>query len=288
MGKSATEVRREIAQTRGELSETIEALEVRIGEVRESVVDKVSPKRVLQRKTAEVRQRIDDLGTSITGSITGSKQAAAGSLTNAKASLTARTSTTTERTGDLMGRTKSKIQGQAQDLSERAGDSAASATGQAKAAPAALRQRTESNPMAAGLVALGAGFLAATLLPPSESERKAATKVQTGLEPLKNQATTVGRSIAGELQQSAQGSVEQLKARAQEAVEQVKQDAQSSTAEVKGQAQEATTSVKRKARSASRQVKETAKDGSATSSARAPRSPRQAPRRTSRTGTPSS
>lgn len=286
MGKSATEVRREIAQTRGELSETIEALEVRIGEVRESVVDKVSPKRVWQRKTAEVRSRLDDLGSSITGS----KQAVAGSLGGARASLTEKSATTTERTGDLMGRTKSKIRGQAQELSERAGDTAASATDQAKAAPTAVRQRTESNPMAAGLLALGAGFLAATLIPPSERERKAATKVQSGLEPLKREATNVGREIAGELQQSAQGSVEQLKVRAEEAVERVKQDTQASTAEVKDQAQEATTQVKRKARSASRQVKETAKDGSAgTARPRVARSPRQAPRRsTSRTGPSSS
>ena len=282
MGKSATEVRREIAQTRGELSETIEALEVRIDEVREAVVDKVSPKRVWQRKTADVRSRLNELGASITGST----QAVAGSVGGAKAALTDMTSTRTERTGDLMGRTKSKIQGQAQELSERAGDTAAVATDQAKAAPAALRQRAESNPMAAGLVALGAGFLAATLLPPTNRERRAATKVQSSLEPLKKQATSVGREIAGELQQSAQGSVEQLKVRAEEAVERVKQDAQSSSAEVKDHAQEATTQVKRKARSASRQVKETAKDGTTASRPRASRSPRQAPRRSStRSGT---
>ena len=280
MGKSATEVRREIAQTRGELSQTIDALEVRIDEVKEAVVDKVSPKRVWQRKTADVRSRLNELGASITGST----QAVAGSLGGARAALTD-TSSMTERTGDLMGRTKSKIQGQAQELSERAGGTAAAATDQAKAAPAALRQRAESNPMAAGLVALGAGFLAATLLPPTERERNAATKVQSGLEPLKKQATNVGREIAGELQQSAQGSVEQLKVRAEEAVERVKQDAQSSSTEVKGQAQEATTQVKRKARSASRQVKDTAKDGTPPSRPRATRSPRQAPRRTTRSGT---
>lgn len=283
MGKSATEVRREIAQTRGELSETIEALDLRIDEVRDSVVDRVSPKRVWQRKTAQVRQRFDDLGASITGS----KQAVVGSLDSAKASLT-ETSSRPERTGDLMGRTKTKIRGQAEELSQSAGETATSASEQAKAAPTALKQRTESNPMAAGLVALGAGFLAATLLPPSERERKAATKVQASLEPIKKQATDVGRSMAGELQQSAQGSVEQLKARAEEAVERVKQDAQSSSAQVKEQAQEATTQVKRKARSSARQVKETAKEGPAPGSSRprVARSPRQAPRRSSsRSGT---
>ena len=277
MGKSATEVRREIAQTRGELSETIEALEERIEEARESLVDKISPKRVLQRKTAQVRQRFDEMGASITGS----KQAVVGSMSEAKATLTEKTSTTTERTGDLMGRTKSKIRGQAQELSERTGESVEGVSGQAKAAPTALRQRTESNPMAAGLVAVGAGFLAAALLPPTERERQAAGRVQARLEPIKKQATQVGRDIAGELQQSAQGSVEQLKERAGEAVERVKQDAQSSTDEVKQEAQQATTQVKRQARTASRQVKETASEAPSgpRPRARAARAPRQAPRR---------
>lgn len=277
MGKSATEVRREIANTRGELSQTIQALEVRIDEVRESVVDKVSPKRVLQRKTAEVRQRLEDMGAAITGST----QAMTGSVKDAKATLADKSSMTTERTGDLMGRTKSKIRGQAQELSERAEEVTSGTGSQAKAAPAVLRQRTESNPMAAGLVALGAGFLVAALLPPTDRERQTAARVQTRLEPVKKQVTQVGKDIAGELQQSAQGSVEQLKERATEAVEQVKQDAQSSTEVVKDEAQDATTQVKRRTRSASQEVKKTASEGSGTARPRAPRSPR-AGRQTSR------
>ena len=68
MGTSAAEVaerRRDIARSRGELSETIEALEQRLAETKESVVDKVSPKRVWQRKTAAVRQKLDDVSTSL-------------------------------------------------------------------------------------------------------------------------------------------------------------------------------------------------------------------------------
>ncbi|MBW3580341.1 MAG: hypothetical protein KY447_05815 [Actinobacteria bacterium] len=271
-------MRREIADTRGELSQTIQALEVRIEEVRESVVDKVSPKRVLQRKTAEVRQRLDDMGAAITGST----QAMTGSIKDAKATLADKSSMTTERTGDLMGRTKSKIRGQAQEVSERAEEMASGTGSQAKAAPAALRQRTESNPMAAGLVALGAGFLVAALLPPTDRERQAASRVQTRLEPVKKQVTQVGKDIAGELQQSAQGSVEQLKERATSAVGQVKQDAQSSTEVVKDEAQDATTQVKRRTRSASQEVKKTASEGSGTARPRSPRSPRAAGRQTSR------
>jgi uncharacterized protein YjbJ (UPF0337 family) len=246
MGKSATEVRREIVQTRGELSETIEALEERIGETKEAVVDKVSPSRIWQRKTAGIRSRFDHLGATIGGS----RQAVAGSVNGARAAVTETSTTTTERTGELMARTNS-------NLSERA----------------------ENNPMAAGLLALGVGFLAATLLPPTERERQAAGRLQSGLQPLKEQATTIGKDIAGELQQSAQGSVEQLKGQAAEAVERVKEDAQSSSDEMKEQAQSATAQVKGRASRASREVKETATDQAKPTKPRLARAPGTRPRR---------
>lgn len=254
MGKSATEVRREIVQTRGELSETIEALETRIGETREAVVDKVSPSRIWQRKTAGIRAWAEDVGASIGMS----RQTVAGSIGDARAAVTEKSTTTTERTGELMARTKSNTRGTAQGLSERA----------------------ENNPMAAGLVALGVGFLAATLLPPTDRERQAAGRLQSGLQPIKEQATAIGKDIAGELQQSAQGSVEQLKGQATEAVERVKEDARSSTEEVKEHAQSATSQVKGRASRASQEVKEKATDDQAApTKPRAPRAPSARPRR---------
>lgn len=246
MGKSATEVRREITQTRGELGETIEALEERINQTKESVVDKVTPSRIWERKTAGIRSRVDHLGATIGGS----RQAVTGSVTGARAAVMQK-STTTERTGESMARTKSTGRATAQDLSERA----------------------ESNPMAAGLLALGAGFLAATLLPPTERERQAAGRLQSGLQPLKEQATSIGKDIAGDLQQSAQGSVEQLKGQAAEAAERVKEDARSSSEEVKEQAQSATSRVKGRATRASREVKETTTDQAQPAKPRSARAP---------------
>lgn len=271
MGKDAAEVRREIAQTRGQLGETIEALEGRIGETREEVVDKVSPSRIWQRKTAGLRSHLDHVGASMTSAT----QAMTGSVTDK--------GTTTERTGELMASTRSRVQGTAQGISGRAEGAAGAGGHQAKEAPAALRQRTEANPMAAGLAALGVGFLAASLLPPTRRERQAAGRLQSGLAPIKDQAASIGRDIAGELQQSAQGSVEQLKDHATEAVDRVKQDARASTEEVKEEAQEASSQVKGRASRASGQVKQTATDKAPRRASRprtarpAGTSPRQAP-----------
>jgi len=259
-------LRREIAQTRGELGETIVALEERINETREAVIDKVSPSRIWQRKTAELRGRLHHVGASINRSTS----ALSGTMAE-------KSTTTTERTGELMARTNAKVRGTAQELSSRAEGTAGAVGGQAKEAPGAIRQRTETNPMAAGLVALGAGFLAATLLPPTQKERQAAERLQSGLAPVKEQAGSIGRDIAGELQQSAQGRVEQLKESATEAVDRVKQDARASSQEVKEEAQQATAQVKGRTSRASRQVKQTATDEAPPS----PPSP-PSPRRTTR------
>lgn len=148
-----------------------------------------------------------------------------------------------------------------EDISERAGEAAGTVSEQAKAAPAALRERAGGNPMAAGLVALGAGFLVANLLPPTDRERQAAERLRNQMEPLKQQAGDIGKEVAGELQQSAQARAEQVKERASDAVQQVKEEAQDSSEDVKEHAQAATSQVKQQGRRASRRVKQTAKEG---------------------------
>ncbi|MDP9454003.1 MAG: hypothetical protein M3P97_11640 [Actinomycetota bacterium] len=261
MGTSAAEVaavRNEIDRSRRQLFETVEAFEQRLGqrkeEIKEQVVDRVSPSRIWQRKTAGVRRRWDEVSTSISG--------------------------TTARREIPMAGSGSRIRGQAQELSGRTSSAVSSAGDQAGAAPAVLRERTERNPLAAGLLAIGAGFLAASLLPPTEREREAAERLRSELEPLKRQATEAGRQVAGELQQVAEESAQQLKERATGAVEQVKQETQSSARVVKDEAQGASAQVKGKATSASRQVKQEAKQQAqaGTDAAEEPAPPRRARR----------
>lgn len=262
MGTSTTEVaevRSEIARSRRELFSTVDTFEERLRQRKEEVVDKVSPARVWHRKTAGVYQRWDEITTSISG-------------------MTARR----EHSMASMSGNGSKIRGQAQELSERAGDAMSNVGDQTRMAAPALRQRAERNPMAAGLVALGAGLLAASLLPPTEREREAAQRLRQELEPIKRQASAVGQEMAGELKQVAEGSVGQLKERAGEAVEQVRHETQSKASQVKDEAQDATKTVKRRATSASRQVKQTSK-GSGAEPTGPRRSPRRAPIKAGRT-----
>ena len=240
------QIRRDIARTRGEMSETIEALEQRLADTKESVMDRVSPRRVWERKTEGVRHKLEDVRASMTGMTT--------------------------RSEDQMIRMRNRTQTKVQGLSDQAGDSAGALSEQAQRAPSAVRDRVEDYPLAAALVAVGVGFALAKVLPPTELERQAAQRIQSELQPLKEQTTQAGREVAGEIKQSAQGRMKEIKGRASEAAQQVKEEAKSSAAQVKDQAQDASTEVKEGTKSASRRVKETA-------SPEAPPPRRRAPRR---------
>lgn len=229
MGTSTTQVRADIARSRDELGGTIGALEERLAQTKEDVVDRVSPKRVWHRKTDELRRRVG----AVTGSVTGM----------------------TERMETQVATGTRRVRGEVQGLAEQTSAGVSRATDGARGGQAGLRQRAEDNPMAAGLVALGAGVLMASLLPPTPAERKAALRLRDELSPLQEQASKAGRQVAEEVTQSAQERMEQVKSRAGAAVEQVKQETMASSEEVKSETQAASRRVKGEAKASTRRVK---------------------------------
>jgi soluble cytochrome b562 len=104
---------------------------------------------------------------------------------------------------------------------------------QVREAPEMVQRQTQGNPLAAGLVAFGAGMLLATLFPPTGAEQRAASAVQERVEPLKEQALEAGREMKDDLQGTARESAQQIKETATEATQGVKQQAQSSAEKVK-------------------------------------------------------
>ncbi|MFB0840543.1 hypothetical protein ACETK3_21425, partial [Arthrobacter sp. E44] len=52
------------------------------------------------------------------------------------------------------------------------------------AAPDQVKAKTAGNPLAAGLIAFGAGLLVSSLIPPSQKEREAADQLKTAAQPL--------------------------------------------------------------------------------------------------------
>ena len=108
-------------------------------------------------------------------------------------------------------------------------ESVMGAADDAKMAPEVVRGQAQGNPLRAGLVAFGGGLVLATALPPTDNERQASERIVDGLEPLKEQAVSAGRSMAGELQQSAQGASTRVRKQARRSTGTVKSQAGSSS-----------------------------------------------------------
>ncbi len=257
MAARTEELRREIEEARNGLGETLEAIGDRVApkkvverakenvaEKVEEVRDKLSPGRIVRRRTMSLRGTL--------GRVVGRDDTEAPNLhPPAKRGGTAPGVRASEPSGSAGGR--------GQSLTGRAGSAAGTVADGVRSAPRAVRGRAEGNPVAAGLFVLAAGFFAGSLLPPTERERQLAGRAKAELDPLKEQLTETGRGIVGDLQQSAQQSLEQVKESAAQAARRVKQEAEGRAEAVKAQTKDATAEVKTETASASQQVKSTAK-----------------------------
>lgn len=134
-------------------------------------------------------------------------------------------------------------QGSAGDL-QSAMSGKASAVGDAVSnAPSMAKEKTRGNPLAAGLIAFGAGLLISSLIPASRKEQQAVSDLQDNLEPLKQQVTDVAKEMADNLREPAQQAAESIKSVATDAADNVKGQAQSATDDVTAQAQESKDTV---------------------------------------------
>jgi Protein of unknown function (DUF3618) len=183
------ELRRQIADTRQGLSSTLDNIE-----------DRVSPTRIRQRRTAQVKSRFSRLRDSVMGS-------------------------SEEGYEDYYAGPSRREQ-----IAERVGEAKESVM----ATPAAARERARGNPLAAGIIAFGGGLLLASVLPATEPEQEAAERLRDRFEePVKDQLRQAGQETKDRLQEPVQQAVEEVKQTAQDATERTKSDAQSAAAEVR-------------------------------------------------------
>lgn len=133
---------------------------------------------------------------------------------------------------------KNKVMGSAEDAASGLSDRASAVGDRASDAPQAVRRQTQGNPLAAGLVALGAGWLLGSLLPASEKERELAAAARDNVEPMLQEGKDAVRAAAENLKEPAQEALDAVKQSAQDSADTVKDAARSTTAEVKDSAQE--------------------------------------------------
>jgi hypothetical protein len=208
------EIRAEIERTRASLGNDVDA-----------IAEKVSPSSIAHRQVASAKGRLQ-----------GAREAVMGKASDARDAVVSHT----PGGGDGPG------------IAERAGglrDSAAGgvqgASDALHSAPSAARHRAEGNPLAAGLIAFGVGWLASSLIPATERETQLASAAKDKLTSPEVKGALQDK--AGELKEALQGpaqdALESVKLTAQDAVDNVKAEAQGASVDVRDSAQEAKENV---------------------------------------------
>ena len=142
---------------------------------------------------------------------------------------------------------KDAVMGSAADATDT-GRQVATTMGDAVSdAPSAVARKAQGSPIAAGLIAFGAGLLVSSLLPASRVEQKAAENIKDTAQPLVDDLTDTAKEIAGNLKEPAQQAVEEVKSTATDAAATVKDEATSAADDVKSQAQDSKDTVQQAA-----------------------------------------
>jgi hypothetical protein len=122
-----------------------------------------------------------------------------------------------------------------------------------QAAPRVLRQQSQGNPIAAGLVAFGAGWLISSLIPASRAEQRLAGEAKDRAadlaQPVAEQAKQVAAQVQEDLAPPVRQAAEAVRDTATDAARTVADDGRAAAQEVQGRAQEAAGSVRDQATS---------------------------------------
>jgi ABC-type transporter Mla subunit MlaD len=189
------QIRRRIERTRDALSANVNAL-----------TEKVTPSRAMARQVDRTRHTM----TNVKDKIMGTAEDAA---------------STAADTASTIGETASSV---ASTTADQVSSMASSAVDAVTSAPQAVRRRAQGNPLAAGLIAFGGGWLAASLIQSSRKERELAAQAKDRLadqlEPLAKQAKEIASDVTDTLREPVQQAVESVKSTASDAAASVAEE----------------------------------------------------------------
>ena len=188
------QIRREIERTQAHLSTDVDAL-----------TEKVTPSRIVARRV----DRAKAVGRRLTDSVMGSDDPAPGRRYDPYGDY---------RDTGSPRRATATVSDAASSAASTISDTASSATAAVQEAPRAVRRQTRGNPLAAGLIAFGAGWLVSSLLPASREEQRLAQRAT-------EKAAEVGRPVADAAREAAMEVKDNLQEPAQQAVGSVRDTA---------------------------------------------------------------
>ncbi|HEX6500050.1 MAG TPA: DUF3618 domain-containing protein [Micromonosporaceae bacterium] len=202
-------IRREIEVTRSNLSSDVDALAY-----------KVSPSRIVEDR----------------------KQRARHALRNVRDKVMGTASELGHSTGQAVHSVGDQAASAASTVSDRAHAVAGGVGEAAHRAPQALRERSEGNPIAAGLIAFGVGMLVSSLISATRREQQVATQVREQAAEhggaVREKLGEVAGELREELREPARQATRSVRATAEDAVRAVRDDTRSAEHDVKETAQQ--------------------------------------------------
>ncbi|GEL25852.1 hypothetical protein PSU4_48060 [Pseudonocardia sulfidoxydans NBRC 16205] len=209
-------IRREIERTQRRLGGDVDAL-----------TEKVTPSRIMERRVGRVRSRVAGWRDAVMGSDSDDHPSGARGLA----------SQASDRLDDVTS-----------TASDTASDAASRVADTTRDLPDAARRQTRGNPLAAGLIAFGAGWLVSSLLPATRQEQELAGQVKDKAleagQPLVEQAQEKAQELGESLREPAQAAVQSVQETAQDAVSTVQDEGRSAADQVQDRAQQAGSTVK--------------------------------------------
>jgi uncharacterized protein DUF3618 len=225
------QIRREIERTQAALSQDVDAL-----------TEKVTPGKIVERRVDRARDAATRLKEKVMGSDPYGNQHGAGGYVG---DVRSAASTATDRVSGTASSAASSVQDAASSAVGTVQDAASSAAGAVQEAPAAIRRQTRGNPLAAGIIAFGAGWLVSSLLPASRREQELADQAkQVAQEKVQPAAQQLAAEVKENLREPAQQAVESVRSTAQDAKDTVTDEGRSAAQDVQGRAQDAAGNVR--------------------------------------------
>ncbi|MFJ4862353.1 MULTISPECIES: DUF3618 domain-containing protein [unclassified Streptomyces] len=191
MGTTPDELRTDVEYRRAHLARNVDLL-----------ADRMTPSKVARRKVDSMRDHVSGVKERVMGTAQDAAHGTSGGLHHA---------------ADSMTETAKGVGSSVQETVQQA--------------PAQIKRQTKGSPLAAGLMAFGAGMLAAALLPTTEAEQHAGQQLREHsdelLEPVKQTALHAAQEVREELKEPLAEAVDSVKGTAQEAVSTTTEHAQS-------------------------------------------------------------
>ncbi|TQM43946.1 DUF3618 domain-containing protein [Pseudonocardia cypriaca] len=218
----------------------IERTQTALGQDVDALTEKVTPKKIVERRVDRARSTMGRWKENVMGAspvgrgdVTSAAQGAAGTVSQAAQSVSGTAASTVSEAASTVS------------------DAASTGAQALQQAPEVIRQQARGNPLAAGLIAFGAGWLVSSLLPASRKEQELAGQAkdmaQQVAQPLGQTVGQAASEVKENLREPAQQAVESVRSTATEAGQTVAEEGKAAAGQVQGRAQDATGTVRERA-----------------------------------------